>query len=116
MITVEIRDRNGELLGKVWKSSSFVYWHKDYEAIVEREGNIVRRMSLIRKTDRATIFELNIRNPNDIEINGVFYVKGFSHPIIATKDSLKIGNIILSHNTIVRSGKGIVLSENGFSI
>ena len=116
MITVEIRDSNEELLGKVWKSSSFVHCHKDYEAKEEREGNSVKRMSLIRKSDNATIFELNIRNPNDIEISGVFHVKGFPHPIIATKDFLKIGGITLSHNTIVRSGKGIMLSESGFSI
>ncbi len=30
LITVEIRDKNNELLGKVWKSTSFVHWHKDY--------------------------------------------------------------------------------------
>ena len=116
MITVEIRDKDGTLLGKVWKSTSFVYWHEDYEPKVEREGTNVKRMALVRKSDNTTVFELIIRNPNDIEINGIFYIKGFKYPIIATKDYLKIGGIILSHNTIVRSGKGIVLTENGLSI
>lgn len=116
MITVEIRGSNGELLGKVWKSSSFVYWHNDFEPKIEYKGNVVKRMSLIRKSDNAVIFDLNIKNSNDIEINGIFYIEGFPHPIIATKDFLKIGNNILSHNTIVRHGKGILLTENGFSI
>lgn len=116
MITVEIRDKDGVLLGKVWKSTSFVHCHKDYETDIDQEGNNIKRMSLKRKSDNTTIFELKIRNPNDIEINGVFHIKDYPHPIIATEDYLKIGGLTFSRNTMVRSGKGITLSESGFSI
>lgn len=116
MITVEIRDKEGVLLGKVWKSTSYVHCNPEYETEIEQEGNSVRRMALIRKSDHETIFDLRIRTPTDIEINGVFHVKGFPHPIIATREYLQIGGLMLSHNTIARSGKGISLSESGFSI
>ena len=117
MITVEIRDSNGNLLGKIWKSTSFVTLpHPDLEEKIERVGTDVKRISLTRKSDGAVFFELNIRKPTDVEINGIFHIKGFAHPIIATKDYLKIGGITLSHNTKARGGQGINLTENGFSI
>lgn len=116
MITVEIRNKEGVLLGKVWKSTSFVHCNPDYETEIEQDGNNVRRMTLKSKSDGATVFDLRIRTPTDIEINGVFHIKGFPHSIIATEDYLKIGGLTFSHNTKVRGGRGIALSESGFSI
>ena len=116
MITVEIRDQQGVLLGKVWKSTSFVHCHPSCETEIKREGNQIRKMSLSRKTDGVKLFELNIREPNDIEINGIFHIKGFPHPIVATEDYTKIGGITISHNTKAGKGKGIILTENGFSM
>ena len=117
MITVEIRDNNGELLGKVWKAASFVHVHKDYEGKEEREGSDIKKMILIRKSDNATIFELIVHKSSIIEINGVFYIEGYQYPIVATKNSLTIGRgNILSRNTIVKHGTGIILTRNGFMI
>ena len=116
MIDVEIRDSKSELLGKVHKSASFVYVHKDYEGKEEREGNEIKKMTLVRKSDKTTIFELIFHKPTDVEVNGVFHIEGFQHPIIATKDFLKIGGLTFSHNTIMKKGIGIVLTRNGFMI
>jgi hypothetical protein len=114
MIDVEIRDSKNELLGKVHKSTSFVYVHKDYEGKEEREASEIRKMTLIRKSDKATLFELIFHKPTDVEVNGVFHIEGFQHPIIATKDVLKIGGLTFSHCTIIKRGTGIVLTRNGF--
>ena len=115
MIDVEIRDNKNELLGKVWKSASFVYVHKDYEGKEEREGSEIKRLALIRKNDNATMFELIVHNPTDIEINGIFHIEGYQYPIIANKNSLTIGlGNILSHNETISDGMGIILTKNGF--
>ena len=117
MVNVEIRDSKGELLGKVWKSASFVHVHKDYEGKEEREGSDIKKMALTRKSDNATIFEMIVHKPNVIEINGIFYIEGYQYPIIAKKDSLTIGRgNTLSYNTIVKKGTGIILTKNGFMI
>ena len=110
MITVEIRDENDQLLGKAYRSTSFVYVHKDYEFTEERKGNEIIRLALKRKKDGNFVFELIKRGKNEVEINGMFHVKGFPHPIEATRDYTKIGGITLSHNTKVGGGRGIVLT------
>lgn len=112
MITVEIRDNNNELLGKAYRSTSFVYCHPDYEEIVQAKGAEVIRLALKRKKDDSLIFELIKRNGNEVEINGVFHIKGFPHPIIATKNFTKIGGLTLSQNTMVGGGKGIILTPH----
>jgi hypothetical protein len=116
LITVEIRNSGGELLGKIWKSTSFVHCHPEYECKVEYEGSDVKQMLLIRKSDGAIVFELNIIEPTDIEINGIFHIKGFPHSIVATKDCLKIGGITFKNCTKHGGGKGINLTESGFEI
>ena len=112
MITVEIRDRNNQLLGKAYRSTSFVHVHPDYEEIEETKGSEIKRMGLKRKKDNALIFEMVKKSPNEVEINGIFHVKGFPHPIVATRHSTRIGGIILSHNVKVGGGKGIVLTPH----
>lgn len=114
MIDVEIRDNKNVLLGKVHKSTSFVYVHKDYEGEEEREGSEIKKMALVRKGDKTTVFELIFHKPTDVEVNGVFYIEGFQHPIIATKEFLEIGGLKFVHNTIVKRGTGIILTRNGF--
>jgi hypothetical protein len=92
-----------------------LYIFKDYEGKEEREGSDIKRMALIRKNDKATMFELIVHKPTDIEVNGIFHIKGYQYPIIATKDSLTIGlGNILSHNTKISGGMGIILTRNGF--
>jgi hypothetical protein len=113
LITVEIRNENDELLGKVWKSTSFVHWHKDYEPIYVRQGNTLKRLALRRKSDNQDVFELVFHSPSDIEINGVFYVKGLNFPIIATKGYLDLNTNKFIGNTIAKQNTGIVV-ENDF--
>ena len=116
LMDVEIRDSAGELLGKVWKSTSFVVVHKDYEEKTEYEGSEVKKLMLEKKTDKSLVFELIFHTPNNVEVNGIFHIKGYPHSIIATKDCLTIGGLSFSHNTIHKRGMGLILSRNGFSV
>jgi len=97
LITVEIRDQNGVLLGKVWKSTSFVYWDKSCEPIYEHDNNTLKRLALVDKQNRRVVFELIFHAPNDLEINGTFYVKGLNFPIIATSGYLDLNTNKLVH-------------------
>jgi len=116
LITVEIRDQNGELLGKVWKSTSFVHWHKDYEPKYESENNTLKRLALKRKSDNNIVFELIFHAPNDVEINGIFYVKGLKFPIIATRDYLDLNTNKFTRCTISKPNKGIVIEKDFIAI
>ena len=73
-------------------------------------------MVLKRKSDGHIIFELSVLDKNTVEINGIFYFKGFPDPIIATNDYLKIGTNTLDHNTFIRTRRGIDLRKDGFSL
>ena len=112
LISVEIRDRNNVLLGKVWKSTSFVHCHPDYEGEEYREGTQVKRINLRRKKDSAVIFDLEIRSPNEVEINGIFHIEGFPHPIEATRNYTRIGGTTLAYNTKIGGRRGIILTQN----
>lgn len=116
LITVEIRDQNNELLGKVWKSTSFVHWHKDYKPIYERDNNTLKRLALKRKTDDTCVFELIFHARDDVEVNGIFYVQGLSFPIIATRDYLDLNTNKFIRNTIVKKSTGIIIDQDFMAI
>jgi hypothetical protein len=117
LVTVEIRDSNNALLGKVYKASSFVVVHPDYDGKIVRQGSDVKTMALLRKSDGAVMFELLIHAPNNIEVNGIFHIEGYPYPIIASRNGLEVGRgNRLSGCTIAKNGTGIVLSKNGFAI
>ena len=115
LITVEIRNQKDELLGKVWKSTSFVHSHQDYEPIYERENNTLRRLALRRKSDNEDIFEIIFHAPNDVEINGVFYVKGLNFPIIATKGFLDLNTNKFSRCVKYKGKTGIAIDNDFMS-
>jgi hypothetical protein len=111
LLTVEIRDECLTLVGKVWKSTSFVHVDPMFKTEIQREGSEVTRMALRRKRDNKLYFELNIRSPNDVEINGIFYLEGYPYPIIANNAGLTIGRgNVLSNCTIENCGNAIYLS------
>lgn len=113
MITVEIRDKLNKLLGKAYRSTGFVTWDKEnYEIIEEREGSETKRLALKRKTDGCTIFEMIKKDGNEVEINGVFHIKGYPHMIEATPDFLQTGTNQLIDCRMGCKGKGIVLTRN----
>jgi len=116
LITVEIRDKNDVLLGKVWKSTSFVHTHEDYEPIYERKDNILKRLALKRKSDNEEIFEIVFHSPDEVEINGTFHVKGLNFPIIATKAFLDLNTNKFIRNTIVKGNTGIVIDNDFMAI
>ena len=105
LLTVEIRDNIGTLLGKVYKSTSFVHVDSMFEAEETREGNEVKNLVLRRKKDYKKFFELIVHSPNDIEVNGIFYLEGHPYPIIANSDGLTIGRgNVISHCTFENCG------------
>jgi hypothetical protein len=109
LVDVEIRDEDGKLLGKVHKSTSFVFTHPDFEAVEERDGKEIKRLALVRKVDKLVFFELIVHKPTNIEINGIFHIGNL--PIVATREGLTIGNgVTLSNGTAKNCGKGIMLS------
>lgn len=116
LITVEIRDKNNELLGKVWKSTSFVHWHKDYEPIYEKEDNALKRLALKRKADNEIIFEAIFYSPHDVEINGIFYVEGIDFPIIATRQFLDLNTNKFIGSTIRKRKTGIEIGKDFIAI
>ena len=116
LINVEIRDRNNVLIGKVWKSSKFVHVHQDYEVTYERENGTLKRLALRRKSDNADIFEFTINAPNDIEINGIFYVEELNFPIIATRQYLDLNTNRFSHCSVSKRNTGIILDNEFVAI
>ena len=116
LFSVEVRDSKNTLLGKLYKSTSFVHVDPDYEVETISELGYPRRLALKGKKDGKYVFELNYKQPNEVEINGVFYVKDLSYPIIATKDYLDINTNKFIRNTIIKNGSGIIIDKNSISI
>jgi hypothetical protein len=116
LITVEIRNQKDELLGKVWKSTSFVHSHQDYEPIYERENNTVKRLALRRKSDHEDVFEIIFHAPNDVEINGIFFVKGLNFPIIATREFLDLNTNKFIQNVKYKGNTGITIDSDFMAI
>jgi len=116
LITVEIRDKEGVLLGKVYRSTSFVHYHQDYEPIIETKEGDVTRLALRKKSDGRLVFDLKFRSPNLLEINGVFHAKGIDYPIIATPKYLDLNTNKFMNSEFYLDGKGIKLEDHFISI
>jgi hypothetical protein len=116
LFSVEIRDSKNKLLGKLYKSTSFVHVDPEYEAEIVSELGYPRRLALKSKEEGKYVFELNYKQPNEVEINGVFYVKDLSYPIIATKDYLDINTNKFIGNTKINNGSGIIINKNSIAI
>jgi hypothetical protein len=111
LITVEIRDNIGSLLGKVYKSTSFVHVDSMFETEETCEGSEVKKLILRRRKDKKKFFELIVHNPNEVEINGIFYLEGHPYPIIANSSGMTIGRgNVISNCTFENCGKAIYLS------
>ncbi len=116
LITVDIRNKKNELLGKVWKSTSFVHHHEDYEPVYETEGSTVKRLSLRNKISCDIVFDLVFLPNNSLDITGVFYVKELPFPIIATHEYLDLNTNRFSRNTIMKNGTGILIDKEFIAI
>ena len=62
------------------------------------------------------IFELTINAPNDIEINGIFYVEELNFPIIATRQYLDLNTNRFSHCSVSKRNTGIILDNEFVAI
>jgi hypothetical protein len=116
LITAEIHNQAGVLVGKVYRSSSFVYVHPDYAQDIKTKGGEIDRLTLRRLRDSREVFDLKFNGPNEVEVNGVFYVEGLNFPIIATPEYLDINTNRFIRNTIVKSGTGIIVEKDFIAI
>jgi hypothetical protein len=107
LITTEVRDKDGTLLGKIWRNS-FAHVHDGYEGKAVSMGGLKRKLLLKRKFDGSVIFEANIKSRSEIEVNGIFNLEG--RTIIATKDYLDVGFGKLSNCTFDSCGGDISIS------
>ena len=111
-ISVDVLNQEYKLVGKVWKSTSFVLLSKNYEPRYEHEGDLLKRLALIRKSTNEVVFEIVFHSPTDVEVNGVFFVEGLDFPIIATREYLDLNTKKFSHRTIVKDNKGIEVEDD----
>ncbi len=119
LVTTEIRDHNSTLLGKLWKSCSWVYVDADYEGSVQKDPanpDALRRLTLKRKDNGRVIFELSVLDKGLVEINGTFYVEGYPQPIVATENGTTIGTNSVHHNIFDRKKRGIDFDRNGLRL
>ncbi len=111
MFDVEIRDNALTLVGKVHKSTSFVYVDFMYDSEEVREEAEVKKLILRRRKDNRKVFELMVHSPDNIEVNGMFYVEGSPYPIVAHSNGLTVGRgNRISQCTFENCGRGIYLS------
>lgn len=109
LITVEIRDKSSKLLGKLYRSSHFLYSDPDYEPEYVRDNGELKKILLVRKSDKEVVFELIFHSPRNIESNGIFYMKNINLPIIASRAYLQCGRMRISRSTFRNVRKAIVL-------
>jgi len=107
LVTTEVRDNKGVLLGKIWRNS-FAFVHPNYEGKVESKGGSLRRIVLTKKSDKTTVFEADIKGRSEIEVNGIFNIG--SRNIVATKEYLDTGVIRISNSTFSCNGTNIDIS------
>jgi hypothetical protein len=68
------------------------------------------------KSSDMYVFELVYSQPNEVEINGIFYMRGLDYPIIATKDYLDLNTNKFIHHTKISNGAGIIIDNNSIAI
>jgi hypothetical protein len=128
MVTVEVRDAQNHLLGKAYRSTSFVTVNAVYETSTEQSGADVKRMVLQNRETKEKVFELINHGTEKkqiqgkeiinyiVEINGIFHIEGCPFPIIATKQYLDINTNKLIGNKKFGGGFGIELTPNTFAL
>jgi hypothetical protein len=115
-ISVDVLNQEHKLVGKVWKSTSFVLLSKNYEPIYEHEGDLLKRFGLTRKSTGEAVLEIIFHTSTEVEINGIFFVEGINFPIIATKEYLDLNTKKFDHRTKVKDNKGIEIEEDFMAI
>lgn len=107
LVTTEIRDENGRLLGKI-VHNSFVHVDPEYDGKGEFERGQLKHLFLRRKSDGTQLFWLEVRDADTMVVNGVFWVKGVKLEARSDKLILPRGNV-LSNCTFVNSGTDILI-------
>jgi len=52
------------------------------------------------------------KGANEVEINGIFHIKGYPHIIVANTNGTMIGTNLIANSTKIGGGTGIILRPN----
>ena len=104
LVTTEVRDKAGKLLVKVARNSPVA---RAKDVVVKKTEKPARGQRHIEARDAKgqLILEVDVRSPSEVEVNGVFYVKG--EEILATKETLKVAGLTIARSRMTDSGVGI---------
>ena len=105
LISMEVRDERGNLLLKIARNSP-VHHAEGVDVDKKVKGAGLRRI-VAKDATGNVILDVDVRSSSEIEVNGTFLVAG--KKIIATKDGLDIGGMILSHCEMTDNGVGIAI-------
>ena len=107
LVSTEIRDEKGTLLGKI-VHNSFVHVGPECDNRGDFDKGRLKRLELNRKSDGRQVFSLEVKDEDTMEITGVFWVKGVK--LDAQKDRLLLPNgTVLSRNTFRGNGTDILI-------
>jgi hypothetical protein len=111
LVTVEIRDIDGKLLGKIDKSTTFTNIDPKFEAEESHNANALSKIVLRRKEDKKIYFELTVHSLTDFEINGVFHVKEIPYTIVVDGKGITMGHgALISECTFENHGNAVFIT------
>ena len=105
LLSAEVRDERGELLVKL-NRNNVAYFNKGEVKVSEtqKETRGLRRLEA-RRANGDLVLEVDVKSVSEIEVNGVFVVKGVR--VEATKNGLRIDGLTLVHSQMTDNGTAI---------
>src|SRR2546426_3161130 len=93
LLSTEVRDEKGDLLVKV-NRNNVVYSKPGDIKVIEtpKDPHGLRRLEA-RRVNGELVLEVDVRSASEIEVNGVFFVKGVR--VEATKKELRIDGLTI---------------------
>jgi hypothetical protein len=95
------------MIAKIWRNNPS-YVDSDYQKQTTSKGGSLRKIPILRKSDKSIVFEADVKGRSEIEINGIFNIQGIT--IVATKDYLDVAGNRISHCTFDSNGTDICIA------
>jgi hypothetical protein len=105
LLSTEVRDAKGELLVKVNRNNAVYFKRGEIEVKETQKDPLGLRHLEAKRTNGDLVLEVDVKSMSEIEVNGVFVVKGVR--IEATKNGLRINGLTLAHNQMTDNGTAI---------